>query len=85
MSLNDLDMLEPTSSLQSLMPRRSIPRHATMAVTRPPFNAMQHVIVPTYSNHIALQRSTEALLRRQSFPSLENDLWRIGVTSQGLL
>ena len=85
MSLNDLDMLEPTSNLQSLMPRRSIPRHATMAVTRPPFNAMVNVIVPTYSNHVALQRSTEALLRRQSFPSLENDLWKIGVTSQGLL
>jgi len=80
MSMNDLEALEPTSDIYELLASKS-PGNPT----RLPMNAMRSVIVPTYSNQIAMQRTTDALLRRQSFPALENDLWKIGITSQGLL
>jgi hypothetical protein len=78
MSMNDLDTLETASDLNDIF-------SATPSASRLPMNAMRSVVVPIYSNQVALKRSTEALLRRQSFPSLENDLWKIGTMSQGLL
>jgi CRP-like cAMP-binding protein len=42
-------------------------------------------VVPIYSNRAALRHETELRGRRQSFPSLDNDLWRVKTSSQGLL
>ena len=85
MSLSDLDALEPPSTFSSSLVAPSDSGLSAMHSNSARIHETGAEIVPTYSNHIALRRSIHELRRRQSFPSLENELWRIGVSSQGLL
>ena len=71
-SLNDLDTLECAQT-------------TTESKSNPATSEIHAEIVPIWTNRRALRHEDEILTRRQSFPSLENDLWKIGNTCQGLL
>lgn len=58
-------------------------RDASQWVTRPREESVS--VVPIYTNLRALRHESELRGRRQSFPSLDNDVWKVKNVSQGLL
>jgi CRP-like cAMP-binding protein len=81
MSFNDFDPLDPPgyplfTGTTPIEKKRETARTDSPARCR---------VVPIFPNRRALWREEELRSRRQSFPSLENDLWRVNATSKGLL
>ena len=85
MSLNDLESLDPYPDLTE-QDRLSIgsPGSPTKQLSEHDYgNDMR--VVPIFTNLPALHHERELRSRRQSFPSLDNKLWKISTTTQGLL
>jgi potassium voltage-gated channel Eag-related subfamily H protein 7 len=83
MSLNDLETLEPPPDPNEhhLLAMGS----DTLVDPSAPPSDLHSRVVPLWSNQKAVRHEADLRGRRQSFPSLDNDLWKISSVCQGLL
>jgi hypothetical protein len=87
-SLNDLDTLESAGECfkEARNKQQRESNLLTLAPAAPePHEELDGVLVPLWSSSRALRHQEEVRARRQSFPSVDNDLWRVKATSHGLV
>ncbi|KAJ1426265.1 hypothetical protein B484DRAFT_450766 [Ochromonadaceae sp. CCMP2298] len=83
MSLSDIDMLDTLDAQQDGLQNPRNARRPSYGEEVEKTRSPSELLVPIWSNRRALHAPT--LVRRQSFPSLDHQLWRTSKTAQGLL